>query len=39
MPFGDVKFVPATRRMSDEMSTIINVFLSHSFGSDFEECS
>jgi hypothetical protein len=37
MSFNDVKFVPARRILSDEMSMIINVFLSFSFTSDFEE--
>jgi len=39
MSFGNVKCVPARKRMSDEISMTINVFLSLSFASDFEECS
>jgi hypothetical protein len=35
--FGNVKCVAARTRISDEISMIINVFLSLSFASDFEE--
>jgi hypothetical protein len=38
MSFGDVKYVAVRKRISDEIPTIINVFLSLSFASDFEEC-
>ncbi len=38
MSFGDIRCVAARKRMSDEISMIINFFLSLSFASDFEEC-
>jgi hypothetical protein len=37
MSFGNVKCVAARKRISDEIPMIINVFLSLSFASDFEE--
>jgi hypothetical protein len=39
MSFGNVKCVAGRKRISDEIPMIINVFLSLSFASDFEECS
>ncbi len=39
MSFGNVKCVAVRKRISDEIPMIINVFLSLSFASDFEECS
>jgi len=35
--FGNVKCVAVRKKKSDEISMIINVFLSLSFASDFEE--
>jgi hypothetical protein len=37
MSFGNVKCVAGSKRRSDEIPLIINVFLSLSFASDFEE--
>jgi hypothetical protein len=37
MSFGNVKCVAVRKRISDEIPMIINVFLSLSFASDFEE--